>query len=125
MTTKFQVVTYFNDGEGDFTTQIIKQTSNPEPDSFERVVFEGENLSLSKADELKSKLVNKYQDQNTVYAVFFNRPSGEGFISKESDYSGNWKGSKHDPFSLMDYFKTEQEAKDSLKQWLERFEKVS
>jgi len=54
------------------------------------------------------------EEETTVYAVFYNYPAGEGFISQEDDCSGNWKGSKYGHSSYQNDFKTESEARKYL-----------
>jgi hypothetical protein len=53
--------------------------------------------------------------ESTVYVVFFDDTANTGFVSEESDLSGNWRGSRDYPFRCVAEFDTEAEAEDYLK----------
>jgi hypothetical protein len=52
--------------------------------------------------------------ESTVYAVFFDDTTASGYISEESDLSGNWRGSREHPFRCIGEFGTEAEAEAHL-----------
>jgi len=54
--------------------------------------------------------ITERKEETTVYAVFYDYPAGEGFVSRENCYSGNWKGSKYGYSNYQNDFKTEEEA---------------
>lgn len=57
----------------------------------------------------------------TIWAVYFNRPAWEGFVSAEDGLSGNWRGSKYGHFDLVaEYSEAEHlDAEDRAGQHLE------
>ena len=74
---------------------------------------------FSTEEEAKNYITER-KEETTVYAVFYDYPAGEGFISQEHDYSGNWKGSKYGYSNYQNDFKTEQEARKYLDKINER-----
>jgi len=62
------------------------------------------------------ELVRKMREESKVFAVFFNHATGEGFVSVEDCFSGNWRGSKYAPYSLIGEYATEEEAAQALAQ---------
>ena len=54
--------------------------------------------------------ITERKEETTVYAVFYDYPAGEGFVSRENCYSGNCKGSKYGYSNYQNDFKTEEEA---------------
>lgn len=51
-----------------------------------------------------------------VFACFHDTASDEWFVSEEDDCSGNWRGSKYDPFTCVKEFDTREEAERYIKQ---------
>jgi len=58
--------------------------------------------------------VERMRKESEVFAVFFNHAAGEGFVSVEDCFSGNWRGSKYGHYSLIGEYKTEEEANRAL-----------
>ncbi len=52
-----------------------------------------------------------------VYAVFENRPAGEGFISEEDNLTGNWRGNKYGYSSLIAEFPARKAAEKAYPQF--------
>jgi hypothetical protein len=52
---------------------------------------------------------------SSVWAVFFDTPTRDGYVSQENDFTGNWKGSGRQPYTCVGEFDTETEAKAYLK----------
>ena len=63
--------------------------------------------------EAKNYIIER-EEESKVFAVFYNYPAGEGFISQENCFSGNWKGSKYGYSSFQNEFNNEQEARKYL-----------
>ena len=66
------------------------------------------------SEKLAKQYITEQEEQTKVFAVFFNRPAWEGFVSQEDCYSGNWKGSKHGYYNYITDFPTEAEAQKYL-----------
>jgi hypothetical protein len=64
-------------------------------------------------EEAEAK-VQEMREESKVFAVFFNHAAGEGFVSVEDCFSGNWRGSKYGHYSLIGEYKTEEEANRAL-----------
>lgn len=60
-------------------------------------------------EEAEAK-ARKLREETSVFAVFFDHAAGEGFVSVEDCFSGNWRGSKYGSYSLIGEYKTEEEA---------------
>lgn len=69
-------------------------------------------------DEAIKKLQGK-----PVFAVFENKAAGRAYWAKEDNLSGNWRGSKHAPYTLIDEFDTQKEAEKRVKYLLESYKK--
>lgn len=48
------------------------------------------------------------------FATYRNSAADQYMISAEDDFSGNWRGSMHAPFTYIDDFENKEEAFDSL-----------
>ena len=58
--------------------------------------------------------VQKMREESEVFAVFFNHAAGEGFVSREDCFTGNWRGTKYAPYSLCGEYASEDEAFEAL-----------
>jgi hypothetical protein len=54
------------------------------------------------------------KSNSTVYAVFFDGSTNRGYVSREDDLSGNWRGSRDYPYWCMAEFISEDEAEAYL-----------
>lgn len=85
-------------------TAFISPAEDGRPDSHSCEVFKG-------SYEDCKDYVKRMKQETVRYAVFFNGPADEGFISKENMYSGNWRGNKYgNHYSYMGDFETYGEA---------------
>ena len=98
---------YVNHAAGEhFITEICEDTPN-QLGGFSRIA------EFAAREEAEAH-VQKMREESKVFAVFFNHAAGEGFVSVEDCFSGNWRGSKYGHYSLIGEYKTEEEANRAL-----------
>lgn len=94
---------FYNSAAGDHYITRSRPISNQE--GHYRLVDEGHGDS-----ELKKALDRLAGPQR--WAGFEDRPAGKRFVEQVDNLSGNYKGSGRHPFSFVQYFFSEEEARE-------------
>ena len=100
----------YNQGAGDY---YIEEYSRFDPHYRTQAGYYREIYTSYDEEDCK-RFVDKQYDRYQVYCVYWNNASWDGYISEESWGSGNYRGSKHHPYSLVGEYKTREEAEKHL-----------
>ena len=112
---KYQLL--YNTAAGEY---YVKEWTQQEIEDWETSGYslqEGHysQIGLYDSEEALKKAIEELKGPD-IFAVFENRPAGIIYSSKEDGISGNWRGSREYPASLIAEFDSQEEADQFIKE---------